>query len=300
MLDSTLRLFSLSLLLLVPLDSGATVAGSYTLGAGDEISVDVWNRVDLSGAHTIGPDGCITLPLAGTVAIEGFTRQQATDALLEALAPYYVDLALTLRVDRYTSSRVYVLGRVANPGAIQCESMPTLLEAITRAGGLPAGNGSDKTALTRCAIFRGRDQIVWVDLKRLLKGEMQLNMPLQRNDLVYIPSANDQLVYVLGEVNRPGAYPLSPDMSFMDALSLAGGPTTDANTKGMQYIRLQGQVKEKVSFNGIIDAKVPFERSLEENDVIYVPRRGLAKIHYVLSKLSPLSTMLLLGSALGY
>ena len=129
MFDSTLRLFSLSLLLLVPLASGATVAGSYTLGAGDEISVEIWNRADLSGAHTIGPDGCITLPLASTVAIEGFTRQQATDALLEALAPYYVDLAITLRVDRYTSSRVYVLGRVANPGAIQCESMPTLLFA---------------------------------------------------------------------------------------------------------------------------------------------------------------------------
>jgi polysaccharide biosynthesis/export protein len=279
---------------------GSTPAATYILGAGDEISIDIWDHTDLSGSHIIGPDGCITLPLVGSVQLAGHTREAATQAVEEALVPYYLDLIVTLRVDRYTSSRVYVLGRVSNPGVLHCETMPTLLEAITLAGGLPVGNGPDKTALTRCAIFRGREQIVWIDLKRLLKGQLQLNVPLQRDDLVYIPSANDQLVYVLGEVNQPGAYPLSPDMSFMDALALAGGPTADANTKGMQFIALDGEIKEKVSFNKIIDAQITFERPLEENDVIYVPRRGLAKIHYVMSKLSPLSSMLLLGSVLGY
>ena len=77
--------------------------------------------------------------------------------------------------------------------------------------------------LTRCAVIRNK-KILWVDLKRLLNGDLSLNIRLKRNDTVYVPDAYDTSVYVLGEVNKPGVYRLTPKMSFLDALGQAGYP----------------------------------------------------------------------------
>ena len=174
---------------------------AYTLGEGDEISVDIWMHPELSGKHVVGPDGKITLPVAGVLTLAQLTREDAQAAVLQALSKFYTDLAVTLRVDRYTSFRIYILGRVSTPGALQFESQPTLLDVVTRAGALPIGGiGADKAGLGRCAIIR-RDQMIWVDLKALVsQGNFSLNIHLSRNDLVYMPDAGDQLVYVLGEV----------------------------------------------------------------------------------------------------
>ena len=108
---------------------------SYTLGEGDEISVDVWSHPELSGKHVVGPDGKITVPISGVLAVAGLTREDTQPLILSTLGKFYSDLSVTVRVDRYTSFRVYILGRVTNPGALQFDSQPTLLDVVTRAGG---------------------------------------------------------------------------------------------------------------------------------------------------------------------
>ena len=102
--------------------------------------------------------------------------------------------------------------------------MPTLLEALARAGGLPILD--KQQLLTRCAVIRGRDRIAWVDLKGVLSGlgsVAEFASPAARSYLR--PGLDDTPVYVLGEVKKPGAYRLTPEMSLLDALSQAGGPT---------------------------------------------------------------------------
>ena len=278
----------------------APAAEAYRLGDGDELTLEVWGRPELSGKHVIGPDGKVSLPLLGARLFSGLSREDAAEIMRSGYlsSGLYKDLSVTVRVDRYTSQRVYILGRVASPGVLEFPSTPTLLEAITRAGSLPIGDNSQKAALTRCAVFRGRDRIVWIDLKPLLtSGDLSANIRLQRNDLIYIPDADDQLIYVMGEVNKPGAYRLTPDMSFMDALNQAGGPSKDAADK-IQLIRSNKGLSREISFSHILKAKNDSNFSLEEGDVIYVHKRGLAKFGYVMEKLSPVSSMLLLGSAL--
>ena len=95
------------------------------------------------------------------------------------------------------------IGRVAALTLIAAVLSPSLHGGV---GGLPVGGvGAEKAVLTRVAIFRGRDKMVWVNLKNLLSGkELALNIRLQRNDVVYLPDGDDQLVYVMGEVARPG------------------------------------------------------------------------------------------------
>lgn len=276
----------------------APVVDSYTLDDGDEIFIDVWGRPELSGKHLIGPDGVITLPLAGSISISGKTRDQARDAVVHALSKYYSDLAVTVRVDHYSSFKIMILGRVGTPGALNFDSQPTLLDVITKAAGLPVGGfGSDKSNLVRCAIFRGRDKVIWMDLKPLLRdGRLDLNIRLARNDVIYLPDANDQLVYVLGAVKTPGAIRLTPSMAVLDALALSGGATEDASQSHIELVRPAYNKQQEIPLKSLLAPDSRINYSLEEGDIIYVPERGLAKFGYVLQKISPLTGFAILGT----
>jgi polysaccharide biosynthesis/export protein len=272
---------------------------SYTLEAGDEITIEVWGHAELSGHHVLGPDGKITLPVAGVLTIVGLTREAAETAISNAFGRLYSDLSTTIRIDRYTSFRIFVLGRVATPGAIQFESQPTLLEVITKAGSLPIGGvGAEKAGLGRCAVIRNRDQMIWVDLRSLLsKGDLSLNIRLARNDLVYIPDAGDQLVYVLGQVTHPGAFRLTPDMSFLDAFTQAGGVSENAAADKIEVVRSATGIKRQFSLKDLLAKPTEYNFSLNEGDLIYVPQRPLGKLGYVLQKTSPITGFAVIGSA---
>jgi len=59
---------------------------AYRLGKGDEITVNIAGRPDLDAKLVVGPDGCVTLPLAGDVKLDGMTRPEAGKAIEAALA----------------------------------------------------------------------------------------------------------------------------------------------------------------------------------------------------------------------
>ncbi len=271
---------------------------SYSLGDGDEITVDVWQHPELSGKHLIGPDGKITLPVAGVIAISGLTREDAENKIDLALARFYSDLTATLQVNRYTSYRIYILGRVGNPGALQFDSQPTLLDVVTRAASLPiSSTTAEKAGIGRCAIIRGRDQMIWVDLKVLLnQGNLAMNIRLARDDLVYIPDARDQLVYVLGEVKHPGAFRLTSALTFLDAFTQAGGLTEDAAEDKIELVRTVSGEQVEFRLKDLLGRPQQFNFALEEGDIVYAPRRNMAKFGYVLQKTSALAGFAVLGT----
>ncbi len=103
----------------------------YRLGRGDEITVDFAGRPDLQAKLVVGPDGRITLPLAGDILLDGLTRSEASKAIAAALASYYDNLAVQVTVTKYTANRVLVLGAVTTPGE------------VTFAGHADAAGGAD-------------------------------------------------------------------------------------------------------------------------------------------------------------
>lgn len=267
------------------------------LGAGDVLSLQVWGRPELSGRHTVGPDGAISVPMAGTTNVESLTREDAALRVQQSLGRYYVDLKVQVAVEQYNSNRVTVLGRVQNPGTLNFDHPPSLLEALARAGSLPVLD--KQPSLTRCAIFRGREKIIWVDLKRLLQGgQAHLNLRLRPGDLIYIPDSADTMVYVLGSVHRPGAYRLTPDMSVLEALATAGGPNEDAQPGEIGIYRPARQAVERMSLQHLMEARQRVNFALEEGDIIFVPKSGLAEFGYVLRQLAAGLSLLTVGAAL--
>jgi len=232
------------------------------------------------------------------VQLPVLTREEAAGRVRASLERFYTDPSVQFSVEQYVSNRITVLGRVQNPGLLSFDHPPTLLETLAKAGSLPV---IDKQAtLTRCAIFRGRDKVIWVDLKRLLNGgQTHLNLRMQPGDLVYIPDSADTMVYVLGAVHRPGAYRLTPDMSVMDALATAGGPNEDGQPNEIGVYRPARQAVERISLQNLMGGRQRVNFALEEGDVIFVPKSGIAEFGYFMRQIAPGLSLLTIGAAVG-
>jgi polysaccharide export outer membrane protein len=268
----------------------ANLAKDYYIGPGDQIKIEIWNRPELSGEHLVGPFGKITLPLIGEFNIGGNTVKEATKSIKDAYSKLYYDPIVMVTILKYMNNKVYVLGRVTNPGIVHLDGHATILEALSMAGGLPT---LDKTAfLSKCYIIRGKEQIIWIDLLQLLgKANMKLNIGLANNDIIYIPDSTDASVFVMGEVKNPGSYPIQTSgMSFLDAINQAGGPTENANETKIRLIRDMREQKSPIIINldeFLKNGNFAQNQTLQDNDIIYVPKKGIASFNYYLRQIDP-------------
>jgi polysaccharide export outer membrane protein len=271
--------------------------GRYRLGPGDVVTVTVWGHPELSGKHTVGPDGNIQIPFVGSIRISDETANDASAKLTGALREMYALGAASVTIDSYSGNQIFVFGRVAKPGVMRFSDEPTLLEALARAGSTP-GQAEVGGMATRCAIIRGRDRLMWIDLRPLLSGrDPSLNLALQRNDVVYVPDADSELVYVMGEVKNPGAYPMTANMTFLEALTRAGGPNDNAQKKKVLLERPSKKMEESIDLENFVE-KGEANYKLEAGDIVYVPKSGVSKIGYVMQQLNPITTIGLFGAAM--
>jgi polysaccharide export outer membrane protein len=245
----------------------------------------------------VGPDGRISLPLVGAVPVAEVTREEAVERLNERLRTYFSRPVTTLGVEDYASNQITVLGRVERAGVQRFPRLPTLAEVLANAGAMPI---LDKTAtLTRTAILRGRDKLIWVDVKALLNGDLAYNIRMRKGDIVFIPDSSETAVYVLGSVVKPGSYRLTPRMTLLDALAQAGGTTEGARPERIGVYRAGAQRVEVFDFAALIDPSRSVNYTLEDGDVVYVPTNALADIGYALRQLAPAVSVLTFGLALG-
>jgi polysaccharide export outer membrane protein len=269
----------------------------YRIGAGDVLRIDVFGRPEVSGRHVVGPDGRITLPLVGEVLVAEATREEAVQSLNGRLRGYFSRPVTTLGVEEYTSNQITVLGRVERAGVQSFPRLPTLAEVLANAGAMPI---LDKTAtLTRTAIMRGRDRLIWVDLRAMLNGDLAYNIRMKKGDIVFIPDSSETSVYVLGAVGKPGSYRLTPRMTLLDALAQAGGAGENARPERIGVYRAGAQRVEIFDFAALIDPSRAVNYALEDGDVVYVPTSALADIGYALRQVAPAVSVLTFGLAVG-
>lgn len=262
----------------------------YRLGPGDMFAFLVRGRPDISREEIIvSPDGEVALPRVGILNVGGQTLAQVTATLNERLQRFYDEPEVTLVMKSFSNNKVFVLGRVANPGAVHFTGRGTLLEALSLSGGLPVD--TVRSFLTRCMIIRGKDMVIWIDLRDLLEnGNMALNASLQNNDIIFIPQSEDQMAYVMGMVRMPGVMLLRSSMTVLDAIMQSGGLSRDANPDEVYLVRQhegQGMV-ERIDFAAMVE-KGDLRKNyvLKDGDILYVDEQGASKFNYYLSRLLP-------------
>ncbi len=270
----------------------------YRIGKGDEMTIDFAGRPEIQAKVVVGPDGRITLPLAGGITIADLTRGEAAKAIDAALSKYYSNLVAQVTITKYTANRVVLVGAVDHPGVYTFDGTPTLLELMAR-GGVEAGpNRSGQIPEVnqipeRCAIYRGSDEVVWVQLRKLMEqGSALADLRLRRDDVVYVPSVSERFVSVLGEVQHPGAIPLAYNSTVASMLAQAGGLTDHAgNNAHIQIVDTSSGNSRVLTLKQLIDPAKSLEVTLHPGDIIYVPKSGFYRGTYILERFNPLVTV---------
>jgi len=263
----------------------------YRLGKGDEISIDFAGHPELSAKLVIGPDGRITLPLAGDLVLAGQTRTESGRIITDALSRYYSNLSVQVTVTKYTANKVLVLGAVEHPGVVTFDGVPTLLEALSRSG-LETGPNKAAQIPERCAIYRGQDAVVWVNLKMLVdSGNAMADLRLRRDDVVYVPNGGERFVSVLGQVQHPGAVPLLGNSTLVSILANAGGFTEAAGNKPhIQIVDPVTGTSRVISMNDLLNPDKSLEITPKPGEIIFVPQSKFFRATYAVERLSPMIT----------
>jgi polysaccharide export outer membrane protein len=256
------RLLAL-LVLCAPAWAQSPASGDYPLAAGDVVRVQVFQNPDLTLETRISESGTISYPLIGTVRIGGLTVATAERRIAEALRSggFLQSPQVTLLLTQVRGSQVSVLGQVGRPGRFPLENANTRLsDMLANAGGTTPG-GDDVVIVS--GLRDGKPFRRLIDLPALfLRPGGQDDVLLQGGDVVYVHRA--PLFYVFGEAQRPGAFRIERDMTVMQAIAQAGGPTPRGSLRRLQLHRRNGDDGSVKTFEPEMTDKV------QPNDVLQV------------------------------
>jgi polysaccharide biosynthesis/export protein len=206
------------------------------LGPGDSVTLHVFGQPDMDTVLGIADDGTIRIPLAGAIQVGGLSAESAARRVEKAFKDggYFVDPHVTLTVTQSLSQRVSVLGEVRTPGRYPVDSKTNIIDLLAQAGG-ETEFASDTVFVLRTDAA-GAVKRYPVNLKGLADaGASAPTQLLRGGDSVYVPRAEQ--FFILGEVQKPSMYKLEPNLTVLQAISLAGGVTAKGSDRRVEIKR---------------------------------------------------------------
>ncbi len=242
---------------------------SLPIGPGDLLSVHVFREDDLGEKLRVKDAGTITLPLIGTVSVAGLPAADAAALIARSYQSggFLNHPQVSVLIEESALQQVAVLGEVAHSGTVPLSSPRSLLDVLAEAGGLL------KTADRHVTIRRPSSPAVTVLVPNDAEADLAAApLMVSPGDTVLVPRAG--IVYVLGDVGRPGGYLMQDDarLSVMQALALAAGTTRTAGEGSARLIRkVNGvTVEQPLAIKAMEKGKTP-DLALQNNDIVYIP-----------------------------
>ncbi len=183
-------------------------------------------------------------------------------------------------------AKVVLMGEVTTPGSLQLDTPLRIFEAISKVGGFSANANKNNVLLIRDE--NGESKLISVDVQKALEsGDISQNLLMQKGDVIYV-SRDSKRIILLGEVTNPGYFSFDTPLTILDAISKAGGFTSNANAKKVALIRKGPNKSENVKF---IDIKKVLKEGdvengsiiLQNGDIVYVPTTFIADVETVLT-----------------
>lgn len=291
----------------------ASQEGEYRIGAEDVLEISIFEAPDLNRTVRVSRGGEITFPPLGVLKVGGLSSRQVELTLEGLLRRTYVKSPhVVVFIKEIQSHPVFCFGFVAKPGMFQVRGMKSLIEVLSLAGGVLQGAGDSVLVVRGAGLGTGADlraqtrssggaetgggaadsegsgaaaqarftepqaQIIRVSLRDLLEsGNPAADVAIYAGDVITVPPP--MLVYVVGEVSKPGGVPYKNDESLWQIMALVGGPTPIAKKNKARIIRVDTKTGERaeipVDLNKILLAKSPGP-ALQPNDILYVPTSG--------------------------
>ncbi len=282
------------------------------IGPDDTVTIMALNVDEISKAWRIGPSGELNLPLVGRINAAGMTADQLEKAIADRLKEYVRDPEVTVFVSDFKSHPITVSGAVERPGILQLEKPTPLFAVLAQAGGvkdpgstvtlsrsLEYGSIPDSGAITSTD---GKYSVLELPIQDVLRGNgASANVEVHAFDTITVSQVkHPRLVFLSGEVNKPGAIELDTQdtVSLTKALALAGGLTHVAkpahtviehiNEKGLEtslaYVDITKVMKGKAK-----------DLTLMEGDIVIVPSSSLETYIQAMATTGITSTVMILG-----
>ena len=241
------NIFSSQNLTFAPSQNIATPT-NYLLGAGDDVTINIWGASQQTIQQTITPDGYIVVSGVGPIRLAGLTVGKAKETIRARLGQTYADCQFDLSVADLRSMQVQVMGEVVRPGTYTLSSLSSAFNALYAAGGI-----NEIGSLRDIRVYRRGKQIASIDVyDYILHGNTTRDIRLSDGDVIKV-GPYDCLVKVIGHVKRPMWYEMKPSETVKDLLEYAGGFDGKAYTKG---VRLKRTVGTEYSIYTVEDAQM--------------------------------------------
>ena len=266
-------------------DNGDNVSvdADYRVGPGDVLEVEVYDDPDLSGLVTVQHGGEISFPLLGDVDVNGLTVREVRETLTRLLAKdYLVDPQVTVRVKEHRSQWVTLVGEVVRPGKYFLQGSKTLLELLTEAGGFTSQasgevvvSRSEATGTPAGGEYGGSEPVRIFLSPDQPPAQQKAALSLHMGNGDIVTATSTQFFYVSGEVKNPGSYPITPGLTVLKAVSVAGGLTKFGSKGKVEILRKVSQrntERIKVDLGDIEGGKKP-DVPLKPEDIIKVGKR---------------------------
>ena len=215
---------------------------NYVLGAGDQVSVDIYGASQKSVDCTVSPDGDIVIEGYGPIRVGGLSVAAAKARLRATLGSRYQSSRINLSLGQTRTVSINVMGEVVKPGTYTLSAFASVFNALYMAGGT-----NDIGTLRNIKIYRNNRLVSVCDIyDYILNGKMTGNVRLHDGDVIIV-GPYDCLVNVTGKVKRPMYYEMKRNESLQTLLRYAGGFTGDAYKKAVRVNRKTG--REYAVFN---------------------------------------------------
>lgn len=158
----------------------------YRIETGDVLEIAVWQVEDLQKDVVVRPDGKVSFPLIGDIDAAGHAIDELTQDITEKLKTYIKNPQVSVIVNSFGGKKLIVLGEVGSTGIIRYTEPIRILEALALSGGYLESAGLQNVLIIR-GDLKGPTDVIVVNVKEILKGDLHENIYVEKGDIVFVP-----------------------------------------------------------------------------------------------------------------
>jgi protein involved in polysaccharide export with SLBB domain len=242
------------------------VPADYSLGAGDQLTVQLFGAQNRTLRLVVGRDGRVNFPELGPIPVAGKKFDAVREDIEARVARQMIGTQVSVGMGDTRSISVFVVGEANKPGSYTVSGLSTITSALYASGGIKTtGSLRDIQLKRRGTVVRRLDLY---DL--LLRGDTTHDGKLQAGDVIFIPTVGPTAA-VDGEVRRPAIYELRGNTPLSALITLAGGFTPDADERRVTVVR-RGEDHRLVAFDFPQNTQIGRGEKLRNGDSIRVAR----------------------------
>ncbi|EMN6292780.1 OtnA protein [Vibrio parahaemolyticus] len=255
--------------------SDVPVPADYTVGAGDEIVIQLFGKENTTHRLRVNRAGIINFPSLGPVQVAGMTFSDVRDSLNQRVKEQMIGVRSDISLGEMRTMQVFVMGDAYKPGAYTVSALTTISQAIYYSGGF-----SESGALRNVQLKRNGQVIRKLDMyDLLLKGDARNDIRLLPGDVVFI-GALGNTISIDGEVNRPAIYEIKPGETYKQAIQMAGGFTANAYSDQIEVKRYAAKgAREALTLN--FSQSHDQQTKVKDGDAVNVLKKNEELTRYV-------------------